>query len=337
MSNPRLAFIGSVDAVSHWLLRSISRVGTFEAICDRNLTGAAEQYHARWTFDDSNAMLRETEPDGVVLACPLTQRARLIKHCLTSGAAVLVPGPPGTAGACKRIASFAKLSGRIVLAGSAIRVAPAVALAKRLLDSGQFGPPILMTLRSTRRGLRRSDAGDIGPVPIDQAFEAVELIHHLIGPVQRVFAVAHEDGPTVASAMTTPGVPVSIVFHPNGPTEAVGVEIEIRAADGGRLMIDTACQLSCRSGSKLLATRRTTMATADPAVELGDAALLGEFSRHLRATRAGAGLIGPVAAITASAQAVLASIARGRPTSPKLTDSRPARPEKKGAEIAGPA
>ncbi|MBN2560070.1 MAG: hypothetical protein JXQ75_03975 [Phycisphaerae bacterium] len=313
----KLAFVGSARDASPWLLSSLARVGTFEAICDEDADGGAARHHARWAFSDLATMLREAEPDGVVLHKPLGDRPRLIKQCLAAGAGVLVAGPPGGAAACKRLASFSKLSGQIILAAPAVRYSPAMLLARRLVESGKLGAPVSMTLQSTRRGSPRVDSEDRGAVPNDQVFEAVYVVHHLIGPIERAFAMEHEDGALVASAMTVPGVLVSMVFHASGPSEAVGIEVEIHAADGTRLQIDRGLQLLCGNGSRVDAAHRVALGTVEPAIELGYEGLAAEFRRHLEAGRSGSGLLGPVGAATAATEAVLGSAARGRPVAVK--------------------
>lgn len=317
MPSVKIAFVGATREVSPWLLQSLGRIGTFEAICDKNAERDAAKLPARWAFSDLSLLLREAEPDGVVLHQPLGDRARLIKQCLAAGAGVLVTGAPGSAAACKRLASFSKLSGRFVLAAPAIRYSPTVLLARRLIESGKLGAPVSMTLHSTRRGSPRAGAEDHGVVPSDQVFEAVDLIHQLIGPIQQVFAIVHSDGALVASVMTAPGVPISLVFHGSGPSEAVGLEMEVRAADGTRLHIDRNLQLLCGNGSRVDAARRVALAMADPAVELGYEGLMAEFRRHLEAGRTGLGLVGPVGTLVAATEAVLASAERRRPVVPK--------------------
>ncbi len=312
MPSVKLAFVGSARDVSPWLLQSLGRVGTLEAICNEDAERDAARFHARWAFSDLATLLRETEPAGVVLHQPLELRARLIKQCLAAGAAVLVPGAPGSAGSCKRLGSLCKLSGRFVLAAPAVRFSPAVLLARRLVESGKLGPPISMTVHSTRRGATRTGSQDRGAVPSDQVFEAIDLIHHLIGPVQRVFAVAHDDGALVASLTAEQGVPVGLVFHGSGPAEAVGVEMEIRAADGTRLHMDRNQQLVCGNGSRVDVAHQVALPMADPAVELGYEGLLAEFRRCIQSGRAGLGLVGQVPATVAATEGLFASVARGR-------------------------
>lgn len=317
MASVRFAFIGPTREASPWLLQALARVGTLEAICDEYAEQDAAKHHARWAFSDAAAMLAEAEPDGVVIHRPLGDRARLIKQSLAAGAGVLLTGTPGSAATCQRMGTFSKLSGRFVLAAPALRYAPAVLLARRLIESGKLGAPISMTLQSTRRGAARMNADDHGAVPSDQVFEAMDLVHHLIGPIQQTFAVAHSDGALVASVMTSPGVPVSLVFHASGPSSAVGVEVEIRASDGSWLRIDRNLGLSCGNGNRIDAAHQVALGAVDPAVELGFEGLVAEFRRYIEAGRAGVGLVGPVAQVMAATEAVLASAARGRAIVPK--------------------
>ncbi len=317
MPSARLAFVGPSREVSPWLLRSIARIGIFEAICEDHAEESAAQHHARWAFTDLASLLREAEPDGVILHQPLEDRTKMLKECLAAGAGVLVTGAPGTAATCKRLASFSKLSGRFILAAPPLRFAPAMMLAKRLVESGKFGVPLSMTLHSSRRGSPRLGTRDNAVVAHDQMFEAVDVVHQLIGPIHQVYAVAHADGALVASMMTTPGVPVSLVLHASGPPEAVGVEIVLRAADGTTLRIDRNLQLLSGNGSRVDAAHRVAMATVDPALELGYEGLIAEFGRHLLAGHRGAGLIGQVASVVAATEAVFASAARQRAVTPR--------------------
>lgn len=331
---PRLAFAGSPRSVSPWLLHAISRIGVFEAICGEDAEREITRFHARWAFEnDLTAMLKEAEPEGVVLASPLPERPRLIKECLTAGAGVLVIGPPGTTASCKRLALFAKLTGRLVLAAPAIRFSPSILMTRRLIDSGKLGMPVSMSLHSTRRSSVR-DATDGEPISPDQVFEAVDLVNHLIGPFRRVFALAHADGAMVVSASAGEEVPISMVFHAVGAADAVGIELEIRASDGTRLRIERDGSLFCANGSQVSASRQVTLAGVEPSHELGYDGLTAEFRRHIEAGRTGLGLIGPAIQVTAATEAVLTSAAKGRAVTPKIP-TRSARETSGKLEVAG--
>ncbi len=318
MPSVRLAFCGPTRDVSPWLLRSLSRVGTFEAVCGDNADHAASSFHARWAFSDLAGMLQEAEPEGIILHQPPADRARLIKQCLAAGCGVLVTGAPGSAAACKRLASFSKLSGRVVLAAPPMRYAPAVVLARRLISAGRLSSVISMSLHSTWRGSASLGVGDNGAVSADQVFEAVDMVQQLIGPVQRVFAAAHDDGALVASLMTSAGTPVSVVLHSRGATDAIGLEMDIRGADGTRLRLDRDFRLRCGNGSRVDAAHEAGLPTVDPGLEMGFEGLVAEFRRRLQSGRGCPGLVGPVDSVVSATEAVLASAARGRIMVPKL-------------------
>jgi len=317
MPPPRLAFIGDPQAVSPWLLHSLGKMCILDSICHGEADRAISRFHARWAFDDPTAMLEETEPDGVVLACPVADRVRLSKQCLTAGAGVLVPGSPGRATACRRLGLFARLAGRFVLAAPALRFSPGVLMAKRLIESGKFGAPIAITLHSARRGGPGALSPDGDLIAVDQVFEAVDLIQHLVGPIGRVYAVSHDEGALAVTASAGGGAAVSMVFLARSGVDRVGLKLELDAGDGSRLRIDRAGGLLCGNGSKISAYHQVAIAAAEPAIELGYDGLTAEFRRRLEERRPDGGLIGPVPAVSAATEAILASAERGRPVMPK--------------------
>ncbi|HVP10675.1 MAG TPA: hypothetical protein VMV94_05735 [Phycisphaerae bacterium] len=330
MAMPRFAFVGSPRAASPWLLQSLGRIGKLEAICDEEAEREVGRYPARWAFSDLATLLKETEPDGAVVEQPAAVRAAVIKQCLAAGVGVLLTGIPASLSVCRRLGTIASLAGRVLLASPAIRFAPAVSIARRLLDSGKFGVPVSLVLRSVRRHATRAGPKDDGPVPIDQIFEAVDLVQHLLGPIQQVSAIGHAEGVLAVNALTDGGVVVSITFHASGSAEAAGLGVELWAADGTILQIDQNCRLVCRGGTRSDAGRGVSLAAVDPAVELGYDGLLAEFRRHVEAGRSSPGMIGPVEAVVATCEAILASAAKGRPWVPRRLG-----PSAEGAGRAG--
>ena len=317
MALPRFAFVGSPRTASPWLLQALSRIGTLEAVCHEHAEQDAVRYQARWAFSDARSMFAEAAPDGIIVEQPLAERLATIKDCLAAGVGVLVLGVPSSFAASKRLGTMAALAGRILLAAPAIRFAPAVAMARRLLDSGRFGTPISVILHSSRRGAARTGPEDDGPVPADQVFEAVDLLHHLLGPIQNVFSVAHNEGGLAATAETGSGVVVSLVFHASGSAHLAGIRLELRAADGGVLLIDQNCHLVCGNGSRVDAAHGVSLAVVDPVLELGFEGLLAEFRRCLDDARPGPGFVGPVSEVLAATEAVLGSAEKRRPLMPR--------------------
>lgn len=323
MNPPRIAFVGHPDRVSPWLLRAIEQAATFEAICCPGTEESARRYRARWSFDKLEEMLRESEPDGVVLAVGPAKRPAMIKECLSAGVSVLTPEAPGPASACTRLGSLAKLSGRTVLAASPARYAPAILLARRLIDSGRISIPMLASLHITRRGHAREDESDRGCIPSSLAFEAMDLIHHLFDGVDSVSCLAQEDA-AVGVVRAAGGVAISLLLHANGAADAEGMHLEIRGRDGSRIAIDADGRLLCGNNSRMHAAHRPTRLAADPIVEFGYAGLIDDFCRYLRLARSTPGMPGAVPAVVASAEALLGSALKGRTIAP-TGKSRPGR------------
>jgi predicted dehydrogenase len=293
-------------------MEAIRRQGRFEAALVLGPDRGPAERAARWTFSDTETLLRESEPQGVVLLAPIAERPALVKQCLAAGAAVLVLGSPGPSRGCQRAASLSRLAGRFVLAASPLRFSPAVVLARRLLDSGKFGRPLSMIVRSLWRGGRRAGSEDDGVVPLDQVFEAVDLICHLLGPIESAYSIDHPEGALAAVLASADRVPITLNLHASGSADACGLELELRSTEGGSLVIDRDCRLTSASqGGRVDAAHRPSLPSADPVIELGYDGLLHHFARLV--TARGGGWAGPVQALAAAAEAVLASAARGRP------------------------
>lgn len=322
MSTVKFAFVGPTRHVSPWLLRALSQVGTLEAICDDQADREVARYHARWTFSDVAVMLREAEPDGVVLHYPLHDRASLIKTCLSAGCDVLLTGVPGAVSNCKRWLSLGRLTGKHVVAVPPVRFSPVVIQARRLLASGKMGAPVSLLLSSTWQRSQRLDPTEDTVVSVDQIFEAVSLVHHLIGPINQACSYTHTEGVLAVAANAGSGVPVLLRLHSSGTPETVGLDLEIRSADGGELSIDRDGRLSCGNGQGSDVSHRVSVAVMEPSVELGYDGLVAEFRRNILAEHFSPSLVVAAWEATAATEAVLAGLTRNRPQSPKYPDSQ---------------
>ena len=325
MNPPRLAFVGSTHLASPWLLHALRRHGTFEAVCDENPRREGRLPQARWTYTDLDSLLREAEPDGVVLHLPERERHRVIKRCLSAGVSVLIAGVPCTAAKFERLSLIANLAGQRVIAVSPMRFAPAILLARRLIESGRFGQPMSIVLRSTRRGAPREGLDDQGPVPVDQVFEAADLLHVIAGALSEVTCVAQPEGAVLSVGRTTTNTPVSILLHASGPPETLGLELEMRSIDGSCLRIERSGALNCGNGSRVDAHYQPSLVTSDPAVELGYDGLMGEFVRQLGS---GCPLDPTTPDILFAAEAILSSARTGRRVQVKSAEAerRPSDP-----------
>jgi len=319
---PRLALVGDPRSISPWLLSAMTRVGRLEAICGPGAEECPLSVPVRWAFSDASRMLREAEPEGVVIQCPMRERAALIKQCLAAAARVLLTGIPAAAAMCRRLDSMGKVTGRAILAASAIRFSPAVRQAERLLESGRFGLPVSLAVRSSWPSSHRGPApASPSPVDPDQVFEAVDLVFALLGGLRQVHASIHATGVLSALCNAENGANVLLECHSSGDPELDGVEIDLRAADGTWLRIDRAGHLTCARGSKVEAWHHPSAATADPAKELGYEGLLAEFRRTLVDHRGvSGGLLRPAPAVTATVEAIFASGQKNRPTRPTRSE-----------------
>ncbi|MEK6644382.1 MAG: hypothetical protein AABZ08_10775 [Planctomycetota bacterium] len=287
MSPTRLAFIGAAKDTSPWLFQAITRTARFEALCGNDADLDAARIHARWPFTDLTKMLDEAEPDGVIITGPVARRAALAKQCLSAGVGVLVVGYPGSSRDLTRIQTLAQLASRPALVASPSRYSPTVLLARRLIESGKLGRPISMQIAST---WRRS-SNDSALIHADQVFEAVDLVRLLLGPLARIHGVMHGDGVMLAVGVTSDHVPVSLAFHSGGPVESLGIDWEVRAADGTHLRVTRDCRLTCGNGSRTDAAHTPSLTASDPVIELGYDALLKSFIHYLTSDHC-TGLIG---------------------------------------------
>jgi len=309
----RLAFIGSPRDASPCLLHALNRIGTLEALCVADAEREAPRYHARWAYPDLASLLKEAQPDGAIIQLPLDQRPVAIKQCLTAGIGVLMTGFPGSTAASRRLDTLAKLAGRVVLAAAPLRFSPAMMLARRFLDSGKFGVPISMSIRSVRRGQPRAGGDDSSPVSRDQLFEMVDVVHHLVGPIASTFAVAHNEGCLAATLVAGSGVLISATVHARGPADSVGLQFELRTADGNTLALDQDCRLRCGNGTRADAVHGPSLAVADPTLELGYEGLLAEFRACVEVQgRSRAGQGSGCREVVGACEAILASVGKGK-------------------------
>ncbi len=284
----RLALVGDVtDVPSPLLHASATEAARFEAVCDPSgsqIEKAARICGARWPFDDLEQMLREAEPDAVIIAAPPDQRTQWAKTCLRRRTAVLMLGAPGsTPAACRTLSRLARQVNRQVMVGVPQRFSPAGVRAQRLLASGRLGPVVAADVVVTwARRLDRDPSG-ASALPFDLVFEAADRLQGLDVVPERVWAVERPNGHLAAIARTADGAVASLGLHHAGPPESAGSRLEARSDEGGLLIIDDDVNLICTVGSQLVARHRPRLGVgADPRVECGYAGMLGAFVTAVR-------------------------------------------------------
>lgn len=97
-------------------------------------------------FADYGEMLRKTHPDISIIALPHHLHLGAAEAALSSGSHVLIEKPLEISPErCDRLIEIAQRSGRQAFVGHTQRFYPHVSEAKRLLDSGTIGKPLLVT------------------------------------------------------------------------------------------------------------------------------------------------------------------------------------------------
>ena len=147
-------------------------------------------------FADYRSLLKETRPQGVVVATPNSTHAQITVDCLEQGAAVLVEKPiADTLEDGQRICEASRAAGLPVLVGHQRRHNPIMRKAKAIVASGALGRPVTATVMCT--WLKPRDYFDVawrrqaggGPILINLIHD-IDLMRHLYGEIESVQAFA---------------------------------------------------------------------------------------------------------------------------------------------------
>ena len=281
---------------------------SFVAICDddaQRADRAAATYHARWPFHGFRTLLTEAQPQAVVLAAPLAQRADLVRRCLAQGVCTLVIGLP-----VAPRPRWPVRSGAFVWAASPLRFSPVGVLARRLIDSGKVSAWLGGSLSAAWPRNARQRAVQEWPVSPDHVFEAVDWIEHLCGPTRELFARAHPDGAVVATLVSNADVPVAVALHEHGSPDHAGMALELRGTDAERLCIAPDLRLTCAHGARIVAGYAPPWPSSDPSQELGYAGLLREFLRRVNERKPAAAKSAETPAAWRTTQSLLSALTR---------------------------
>jgi len=287
----RLALAGDMGHIPLPLLYAMADEDVrFEAICDPNPSRtdlAVRTYGARWPFNDIEQMLREAEPDAVIVAAPNSQRAQLAKTCLRHRSAVLLLGAPGrNLTECRALARAARQANRQLMVGLPQRFSPAGSRAQRLLESGRLGPVAAVEVALTWPRSPDPDEGSDLSLPFDLVFDAADRLRRCAVEPERIWAVARPYGHIAAMVLATDGVVATLGLHHAGTPQAAGSRLEVRSEDGGLLVVEDDVNLICTAGSQLVARHQPRFGAGDdPRVEQGFAGMIAAFVTALRDRR----------------------------------------------------
>jgi predicted dehydrogenase len=194
-------------------------------------------------YSDSTSLLRELQPDAVVVTSSDDAHAELALAALEAGAHVLVEKPMATsleqaAAMCRS----AEAAGRVLVTTCNKRFSPPYAEARRLLDEGTVSKPALFSGKFVL-GYGYVDLLASGTVHI------FDLARHFMGDVRRVSAVAADtaaanivvtlefESGAVGSLVTSAG---ALSLHPWERVEIVGNHAWLCVEDQATLTLHTA-------------------------------------------------------------------------------------------------
>lgn len=159
----------------------------------------AEARGVRWFADARDPELVEAV-DAVVLATPPASHRELASHFLEGGVHVLCEKPLAiTSTDARAVLDLARSRGLVIMMASKFRYVEDMVEARRLIEAGAIGAPLLFENAFTGRvpmenrwNARKEVAG--GGVLIDNGTHSVDIARFLLGPVAGVHAVC---GPSV--------------------------------------------------------------------------------------------------------------------------------------------
>jgi UDP-2-acetamido-3-amino-2,3-dideoxy-glucuronate N-acetyltransferase len=142
MTGKNIAVIGA----GYWgknLVRNFHQLGVLRTVCDgaqaiRNQI--SEAYHDVVIAEDVNAVLKDEEIQGVVIAAPAALHYELVDKALRAGKHVLVEKPLSlTYGEGEKLVKLAAEQGIILFVGHILQYHPAIVRLKELVSKGAIG------------------------------------------------------------------------------------------------------------------------------------------------------------------------------------------------------
>jgi len=321
MAAIKLAWAGSTAAAPGGLLSACAnaRAG-FEGLFDPDAAAAeaaARRYGARWPFPSLAEMLREVEPDLVIVADHLDRRADLIRQCLRARASVLCVGAPAAKpAAVTRLAQTAARADRTVMIACGWRLSPAGVQARGLVEAGRIGEPLAVECSLVRPALAGLPAEAGLPVDRDLLLEAFDTASWLVGRPRAVYATSPADGMLAAVLGLGGRASATVWVHRAGETNATAGRLVVRGAEGRRLLIVDGCRLEARNAQALLAEYAPRLgAGAEPVVETGVQGTIDEAVAAAARRRQPVGRVEDLLPAVAAVDAAARSLRNHRPAS----------------------
>jgi predicted dehydrogenase len=201
-------FMADTHARCYEALRERAQVRVVGGLETDRVARLAERLGAQAT-DDLAAALATPGVDAVDVCLPTPLHRPVAEQALAAGLHVLVEKPIAlTLEDADAIGAAARAAGRVVMVGHVLRFMPEIAELRRVLASGELGPPRgasalrLSAPPDWNDWMRDEDLS--GGVLIDLAIHDFDILGALLGPARRVHARA------------TPGHVSALVEHERG-------------------------------------------------------------------------------------------------------------------------
>ncbi|HIE14172.1 TPA: Gfo/Idh/MocA family oxidoreductase, partial [Candidatus Bathyarchaeota archaeon] len=179
-------------------LRYVTDRAELVAVCD--LKEDLAKRNARWFgfkrwYTNVDQFLKQESLDAVFIVGPPTMQTDLGIRCLKLGLHVFVEKPPSICvEEAKRFLEASKKTGRNVMIGFMKRFALGYKLAKKIIQSPEFGRPVHIVTKfangpyGSRWGIRPPSRAYL----IGQAVHHFDLVRYFIGEVKEVYARLYE-------------------------------------------------------------------------------------------------------------------------------------------------
>lgn len=182
------------------------------ANCDLRLDRAkliAERHGILSSYKDYHEMIEAEEPDGVIVCVNADFHVRSAIEIMEMGYNVYTEKPPAKdAVQCRQVMDVHHRTGKICMTAFKKRYAPAYQRAKKIIDSKDFGKPMLLQFLRTSGGSRPNyiTRGEV---------HAIDLINYFFGKVRIVSAYKHPLNTSAVSLEFVNGAVGTLAFTDN--------------------------------------------------------------------------------------------------------------------------
>lgn len=191
METVKVAFVGA-GGIAQTHLRALSEIGGVQVVAVADLSDptakvTAERWGIRSVYGDYREMIDREDADAVVVCTPTAVHAPPAIAALEAGKHVLVEKPmEARLDAAAQMVRAAKRAGKILMCGLKLRFAPAVQVAKSVVESGQLGKLYYAEATADRRratpggSFVRKDLAGFGATA-DLGIYALDTALHIMG------------------------------------------------------------------------------------------------------------------------------------------------------------